>query len=101
MSAGKILVVDDDSDTRDLLMTILKQCGSEVRCSESAAEAIQAFQEWNPDLLVSDIGMPHQNGYSLIRELRKLRSNGARQIPALALTVDAEALRILRSHPDG
>ena len=85
----RILVVDDDPDTRDLVSTILKRCGSEVRCSESAADAILAFQEWNPDLVVSDIGMPHEDGYGLIRKLRKLRSRRAKQIPALALTAYA------------
>jgi signal transduction histidine kinase/ActR/RegA family two-component response regulator len=85
----RILVVDDDPDTRDLVATILTRCGSEVRCSGSAADAIVAFQEWNPDLLVSDIGMPEEDGYGLIRRLRKLRSKRAKQIPALALTAYA------------
>lgn len=85
----KILVVDDDPDTRDLVSTILTRCGSEVRCSESAAEALTAFQEFNPDLLVSDIGMPEEDGYGLIRKLRKLKSKRARRIPALALTAYA------------
>jgi len=85
----KILVVDDDRDTRDLVSTILTRCGSEVRCSESAADALLAFQEWNPDLLVSDIGMPLEDGYGLIRKLRKLKSRRAKQIPALALTAYA------------
>ena len=85
----KILVVDDDADTRDLLATILTRCGGEVRCSESAADALLQFQEWNPDLLVSDIGMPQEDGYGLIRKLRKLRSRRAKQIPALALTAYA------------
>jgi signal transduction histidine kinase/ActR/RegA family two-component response regulator len=85
----KILVVDDDPDTRDLVTTILTRCGSEVRCSESAAEALKAFQEFSPDLLVSDIGMPEEDGYGLIRKLRKLKSKRAKQIPALALTAYA------------
>jgi signal transduction histidine kinase/DNA-binding response OmpR family regulator len=85
----KILVVDDDADTRDLVTTILTRCGSEVRCSASAAEALTAFQEWNPDLLVSDIGMPEEDGYGLIRRLRELKSKRAKQIPALALTAYA------------
>jgi len=85
----KILVVDDDPDTRDLVTTILTRCGSEVRASESAADALLAFQEWHPDLLVSDIGMPQMDGYGLIRKLRKLKSKRAKQIPALALTAYA------------
>ena len=85
----KILVVDDDPDTRDLVTTILTRCGGEVRSSESAADALLTFQEWQPDLLVSDIGMPQMDGYGLIRKLRKLKSKRARQIPALALTAYA------------
>jgi signal transduction histidine kinase/DNA-binding response OmpR family regulator len=85
----RILVVDDEADARELVTTILTRCGSEVRCSESAAEAIRAFREWNPDLVVSDIGMPIEDGYSLIKRLRRLRSKRAKQVPALALTAYA------------
>lgn len=84
----KVLVVDDEPDSRDLLMTILTNCGSDVRCSDSAATAMLEFNEWNPDLLVSDIGMPNEDGYSLIRRVRKLASHHA-QIPAVALTAYA------------
>ena len=85
----RILVVDDEADSRDLISTILTRCGSEVRCSESAAEAIQALAEWGPDLLLSDIGMPNEDGYSFIRRVRRLRSKRAKQIPAIALTAYA------------
>jgi signal transduction histidine kinase/DNA-binding response OmpR family regulator len=84
----KVLVVDDEPDSRDLLMTIFSRCGSEVRCSESAAHAMQEFEKWNPELLVSDIGMPNEDGYSLIRRVRELESDSA-QIPAVALTAYA------------
>jgi signal transduction histidine kinase/DNA-binding response OmpR family regulator len=84
----KVLVVDDEPDSRELLMAILTNCGSDVRCSDSAAKAMQEFNEWNPDLLVSDIGMPNEDGYSLIRRVRKLASHHAR-IPAVALTAYA------------
>lgn len=85
----KILVVDDEADSRDLLAAILTRSGSQVRCSESAAEAIRAFQEWQPDLLVSDIAMPNEDGYSLLRKLRELKSERAKWIPAVALTAYA------------
>ena len=91
-------MVDDDPDTRDLLCTILTRCGGEVKCTESAADALRAFHEWNPDLLVSDIGMPQEDGYGLIRKLREVKSRRARQIPALALTAyatDEDRLRAL------
>ena len=89
LAGSRILVVDDEADARDMVTAILTRCGGEVRCSESAAEAIQAFEEWDPDLLVSDIGMPIEDGYSLIRRLRKLGSKRAKQIPAVALTAYA------------
>ncbi|HEX6189828.1 MAG TPA: response regulator [Pyrinomonadaceae bacterium] len=84
----KVLIVDDEPDSRELLMTILTNCGSDVRCSDSAATAMREFHEWNPDLLVSDIGMPVEDGYSLIRRVRNLGSHHAR-IPAVALTAYA------------
>ncbi len=84
----RVLVVDDDPDSRDLLSTILMSCGSDVRCTESAADAMEMFSEWNPDVLVSDIGMPNEDGYSLIRRLRQLNS-ARKNIPAIALTAYA------------
>jgi signal transduction histidine kinase/DNA-binding response OmpR family regulator len=84
----KVLVVDDEPDSRELLKMILTNCGSDVRCSESAEMAMHEFNEWNPDLLVSDIGMPIEDGYSLIRRVRNLASHHAR-IPAVALTAYA------------
>ncbi len=85
----RILVVDDELDSRELITAILTRCGSEVRCSESAAGAIQIVRDWKPDLLVSDIGMPKEDGYSLIQRLRKMKSKWARDIPAVALTAYA------------
>ncbi len=85
----KVLVVDDEHDSRELLTMILTRCGSDVRCSDSAANALEAFNEWHPDLLVSDIGMPMEDGYSLIQKVRSLDSNYARHVPAVALTAYA------------
>ncbi len=85
----RILIVDDEEDSRDLVSAILSRCGSEVRCCESAAEAIITFRSWKPDLLVSDIGMPVEDGYTLIKKLRKLRMKLAHESPAVALTAYA------------
>jgi signal transduction histidine kinase/DNA-binding response OmpR family regulator len=82
----RILVVDDEADSRDLVRAILSGCGSEVMCCESAAGAIKAVREWKPDVLVSDIGMPNEDGYSLIKKLRNMRSKRAKETPAIALT---------------
>lgn len=85
----RILVVDDESDSRELVNAILTRCGSEVRCCESVTEAIKVVREWKPDLLVSDIGMPNEDGFDLIKKLRKQRLKLAREIPAIALTAYA------------
>lgn len=85
----RILVVDDEADSRDLVTAILTRCGGKVRCCESVAEALETFREWKPDLLVSDIGMPNEDGYELIKKLRKLRLKRAKEIPVVALTAYA------------
>src|SRR5215813_10338050 len=82
----RVLVVDDEADARELVSEIVTRCGGEVRCSETAADAIEAFREWEPDVLVTDIGMPTEDGYSLIKQVRQLQSNKATKIPALAVT---------------
>jgi signal transduction histidine kinase/DNA-binding response OmpR family regulator len=84
----RILVVDDEADTRDLILTVLKQCGADVRSSESAADALAQFQEWSPDMLISDIGLPGEDGYSLLKKVRELNGQSA-TIPAVALTAYA------------
>lgn len=68
---------------------ILTRCGGEVKCCESASEALETFRSWKPDLLVCDIGMPNEDGYSLIKKLRKLKSKRAKEVPAIALTAYA------------
>lgn len=85
----RILLVDDEADARELVSAILTRCGSEVKCCESAAAALEAFRSWKPDLLVCDIGMPDEDGYSLIRKLRKLKTKRAKEVPAIALTAYA------------
>ncbi len=84
----RILVVDDEVDTREMLSAVLARCGAEVRGVGSAAAALAALQVWLPDLIVSDIGMPAEDGYSLIRKVRQL-DQVYRQIPAVALTAYA------------
>jgi signal transduction histidine kinase len=85
----RILVVDDEADSRELVTAILTRCGSKVKCCESTAEALQVFREWGPDLVISDIGMPNEDGYALITKLRKLRLKRAKEVPAIALTAYA------------
>jgi PAS domain S-box-containing protein len=96
----KVLVVDDEADTRELIGEVLKECGSEVITSRSAAEALVALEQHQPDVLISDLGMPDEDGYSLISKIRALPSERGGQIPAAALTAYArveDRLRVLRS----
>jgi signal transduction histidine kinase/DNA-binding response OmpR family regulator len=82
----KILVVDDDRDGLELLATILVHGGAEVRTAGSAADGLKALQDWRPHVLISDIEMPGEDGYSLIRRVRALGGPGAGRTPAIALT---------------
>ncbi|HWM94649.1 MAG TPA: ATP-binding protein [Thermoanaerobaculia bacterium] len=85
----KVLAVDDEADARQLLAAVLQQCGAEVRTCSSAAEALAALEEYRPDILVSDIGMPEEDGYALIRKVRSLEAESGGRIPAVALTAYA------------
>lgn len=81
----RVLVVDDEFDARRLLVKVLEQAGAVVTAAASAAEAIEALGSANPEVLVSDLGMPDQDGFDLIREVRK-RGYHAKDLPAIALT---------------
>ena len=82
----RVLVVDDDRDGLDLVATILIASGALVRTCSSAAEGFEAVQAWQPDVLVSDIEMPGEDGYALIRRVRALDSRLIARTPAVALT---------------
>ncbi len=72
LAGRRILVVDGEPDARDLLAEILSQAGADVVVVGSADEALDALARWRPDVLVSDIGMPGDDGYVLIRKVRAL-----------------------------
>jgi CheY-like chemotaxis protein len=96
----KVLVVDDETDTRELLRVGVGQCGAEVVTAGSAQEALEVIAEESPDLLISDIGMPGEDGYELIRKVRALPVGRGRKIPAIALTAYArteDRMRALRA----
>ena len=96
----KVLVVDDEVDTRELLKVGLAQCGAEVVTAGSVPEALATLEEMRPDLLISDIGMPGADGYELIRMVRELPARRGGKIPAIALTAYArteDRLRALRA----
>jgi len=81
-----VLLVEDDDDSRKLLGTMLRRYGARVTATKSAAEALEAFEGELPDVMISDIGMPDQDGYELIRKLRTLPVEKGGATPAIALT---------------
>ncbi|MEH2167578.1 MAG: ATP-binding protein [Nostoc sp.] len=85
----RVLVVDDDSDSRDFVAFVLEQDGAFVMAVSSADEALQTLAEVKPDVLVSDISMPDIDGYMLIHEVRTRTPEQGGQIPAIALTAFA------------
>jgi CheY-like chemotaxis protein/anti-sigma regulatory factor (Ser/Thr protein kinase) len=96
----KVLVVDDEADTRELICEVLKECGAEVITSPSVADALIALEQHKPNILISDLGMPDEDGYALISKIRALPAEQGGQIPAAALTAYARAedrMRVLRS----
>jgi PAS domain S-box-containing protein len=82
----RILAVDDDPDALELTSTILGGAGASLKLCRSAADALAAFQDWRPDVLVSDIDMPGEDGYSLIQKVRALDQARGTRTPAIALT---------------
>jgi signal transduction histidine kinase/DNA-binding response OmpR family regulator len=87
----RILVVDDEPDARELLVSMLSHCKASVLAASSAKEALAMLHSERPDLLVSDIGMPEVDGYELIREVRALPADAGALTPAIALTAYARA----------
>jgi CheY-like chemotaxis protein len=87
----RVMVVDDEADARELLTAMLEQYGAEVQASSSAGEALEMLEQYKPDVLVSDIGMPGEDGYVLIKKVRALEPERSGRIPAVALTAYARA----------
>jgi signal transduction histidine kinase len=85
----RVLVVDDDADARDLFTRVLEQCDARVAAVATAPAALAALEHWKPDVLVSDVGMPGENGYALMRAIRRLAPERGGRIPALAVTAYA------------
>ena len=85
----RVLIVDDDADTCEMLTFALNQWGAQARASGSVTEAFTSIDEWRPDVLLTDINMPGEDGYSLINRLRSLTPEKGANIPAIALTAMA------------
>jgi PAS domain S-box-containing protein len=96
-----VLVVDDERDARELLTAILTQSGAVVTAAAGVADALNKLTLVKPDLLLSDIEMANEDGYSLIRKVRALDEGAGRRIPAIALTAHARASDRLRALSEG
>jgi CheY-like chemotaxis protein len=86
LSGLRVLVVEDEADCRATMMAVLTKGGAEVRTSASARDALEVLQQWKPDVLMSDIGMPNEDGFALIKKVRALTDDCGGRIPAAALT---------------
>jgi CheY-like chemotaxis protein len=97
LSGARVLVVDDEPDSNEVMSTLLASRGAEVRVATSASDALDTMRVWLPDLVVSDIGMPGEDGYALLAAMRANERELGR-IPAIALTAYAtrnDRIRIL------
>jgi PAS domain S-box-containing protein len=97
----RVLVVDDEPDALALLRAVLSEAGAEVHTAGSASEALERFADVRPDVLVSDIGMPNEDGYSLIRKVRARPVERGGRTPAVALTAYARHEDVQRAFSAG
>ena len=89
LNGVRVLVVEDDPDGREMLVTAFQQCGAQVRAAASASEAMDLLGQAVPDVLISDIGLPGEDGYELMARIRALPETAGGRVPALALTAYA------------
>jgi CheY-like chemotaxis protein len=85
----RVLVIEDEPDTQEMLRAVLEACGAQVTLAASAAEALDALAWSEPHVLVSDIAMPEEDGYDLIRKVRRFEEEHGKTIPAVALSAYA------------
>jgi CheY-like chemotaxis protein len=86
-----VLVVDDEADARNLIQHILKKCNATITTAASAAEGLDAVKRHRPDMILSDIGMPGEDGYEFLAKLRQLSDAEGGDTPAVALTAFARS----------
>lgn len=97
----RVLVVDDEVDARELVTMLLREAGAETVEASSVSSALAAVDRSPPDVLVSDIGMPLEDGYSLIRKIRARRPEAGGNVPAIALTAFTRGEDVARSSEAG
>jgi hypothetical protein len=84
----RVLLVDDDEDSRDLFALALQEAGADVRAASDAEDAMRTILEWHPSVVVSDLSMPSKDGFMLLRDVRSVDS--LRHIPAIAVSAWTE-----------
>ena len=97
----RVLVVDDEHDTLDLFRYVLGRTGAEVETAESAAEALARLEQRRPDVILCDIGMPDEDGYTLIHHVRRLSALRGGDVPAVAVTAYGRVEDRVRSREAG
>jgi PAS domain S-box-containing protein len=97
LTGVSVLLVDDLAEARELITFALVNRGAEVKAAASAAEGLSALGEWRPDVILSDLAMPGEDGYSFIRKVRKLSEESGGKIPAATLTAYAGNKEYLKS----
>jgi CheY-like chemotaxis protein len=85
----RVLLVDDEPEAREILTTVIGRTGAEVKACISASDALSKLAEWRPDVILSDIAMPEEDGYSFIGKVRSLPREKGGETPAAALTAYA------------
>jgi CheY-like chemotaxis protein len=89
----KVLLLEDNVDVRDSLKLLLESCGAEVSTAGTSREALSTLQKVHPDVVVSDIGLPDENGIAFIRRVRALPPGAGGDVPAIALSAYSEFIR--------
>jgi len=87
----RVVVVDDEPDTLEMIRVTLARCNAQVRTASSALEALEHVVRWNPDVMLADLGMPERDGFWLLRHVRDLAPSRGGRVPAVALTAYARA----------
>jgi CheY-like chemotaxis protein len=86
LRGAKVLVVDDDCDNREMLVAVLEHSGAMVSAAGSSAEALSVLEKERPHVLITDIGLPDEDGFGLLKRIRALPSSRGGDIPSIALT---------------
>ena len=94
----RILIVDDDRESCEMMLEALRGYGASVRCAMSATDAIAALPEFKPDLVLSDIAMPGRDGYAVLSEVRAVETTLGRRVPVAAVSAYAHAEDRQRAH---